>query len=369
MHEELQLPQVDLGDVYGALDGRIRSALNRAAVVEALREERKRDKGYPWLPFRLSAVARFIWLPLVLTICVSPTAQMVLAERGRISAVAHLIVIVFVGVVGWLSLRSGAWSYREVYVAAYYAKLDALTRSSLLRFATFGSPQERIVPAWVRVQDARRWARWLTLAALALVILLAFALCTTILDCLWDIKLITTVRPMTAYAVSASIYGQVLWTLADSIPVLDLPSAFQWADPAPFHNSALVDITLLVVRVAVFGPVIAWIISAYKGASGDPRQPVASDEVVSRVIRGLNTWKTFTSPGELLPEDRQVVQQLLSDRRIAGRRAGDLLDDRWFYAINFTSKALETELAGEWPPDEVLAYLVANSHAFGSPPA
>jgi hypothetical protein len=122
---------------------------------------------------------------------------------------------------------------------------------------------------------SRRWACWLALAALALVIVLARAACTTILDCLWDVGLVTTVRPVSAFAVTTRVYRQVLWTLAASGPLLDLPTTLDWADPAPVRGNLIVDITLLTARVAVFAPVIAWIIVAFRGARFEPHE--ASD--------------------------------------------------------------------------------------------
>ena len=306
-----------------------------------------------------------MWLPVLLVICEMPTAQMVYAERGSVTAVVHLVVMVVVTGVGLISLLGGAWSYRETYAAAYYNNFRELEWLKLMGADKLTVIEKEPVPKWVRLRDAQRWARWLTLAELALAIALAYAVCTTILDCLWDTGLVTTVRPMTAFTVTTSVYGQVLWTLADSIPALDLPNAFQWADPAPFHDSLIVDVTLLVARVAVFGPVIAWIIAAYRGSGCDPREPVVSDKVVIRVIRGLNTFERAS----VSREDDPIISDLISDRLEAGFPHTDLrARDRWEHAIEFASKALEKELSEKWSPNRILAYLAANRTALGGLP-
>ena len=352
MHAIPVLQRADRDTVYQALGLGIRRALGRAAAVERLREYDPYDRR---TPFRWSAVARFLGPLALLVICVSPTAQSVSAERGTVSAIIHLLVMVALAVGGWFYLREGAWSYRETCVAAYYGTLDKVTRSAAFSAARISSSGESDPPEWLRVRDAQRWARWLTLAALALVIALACAECMTILDCLWDLRVVTTVQPMTAFAVTTRVYGQVLWTLADSIPVLDLPNALHWADPAPFRDSLIVDVTLLVARVAVFGPVIAWIIAAYRGAGFDPRQPATGDKVASRVVRGLNNF----GPAVLRREDELIADQLIADRLEAG--LAGRTDDKWEHAISFASKALGKELGEEWPPNRVLAYLATQT--------
>lgn len=354
MHTRPVLQRPDRDTVYQALGRGIRNALSRAAAVERLRVYDMADQR---TPFRWSAVARFLCPLALLVICVSPTAQSVSAERGTVSAIIHLLVMIALAVGGWFYLREGAWSYRETCVAAYYGTLDKVTRSAAFSTARISSSGESDPPEWLRVRDAQRWARWLTLAALALVIALACAGCMTILDCLWDLRVVTTVQPMTAFAVTTRVYGQVLWTLADSIPVLDLPNALHWADPAPFRDSLIVDVTLLVARVAVFGPVIAWIIAAYRGAGFDPRKPATGDKVVGRVVRGLNS---FGRPTPVLCRE----DELIADELIAGRLEAGLAgraDDKWEHAISFASKALGEELGEEWPPDRILAYLATQT--------
>lgn len=361
MEAKVEFEFTDRNAVHRALDWGIRYSLSQAAAVEFLRPE-----GLPHrrTPFRWSDVARFALPPAALVLLETPTAQMVHAEQGNVSAVIHLAVMAAIVVVGWFSLRSGAWSYRQACVAAYYANLDQLTWPNRLMISGLGAQGEDDPPEWIRVQDAQRWARWLTLAALAITILLAFATCTTILDCLWDVGLVSTVHPMTPFAVTTSVYDEILWTLADSIPILDLPSAFQWADPSPFQASLIIDVVLLVVRVAVFGPVIAWIIGAYKGAGGDPREPVFGDKVASRVVRGLNT----VDHSVLKAEDDVIIDKMYGDWSKAGFNVNDFRYYKWAHAIDFASKALMMELGEGWSPDRILAYLAANRLDFAGKP-
>jgi hypothetical protein len=250
------------------------------------------------------------------------------------------------------------WSYREMCVGAYYGTLDKVTRNVLLRTIDISSRGENDSPEWLRVRDAQRWARWLTLAAMALAIMLAYAVCATILDCLWDAGWVTTVRPMSAFAVTNRVYEQVLWTLANSIPVLDLPGALHWADPAPFRDNLIVEAILFAARVMVFTPVVAWIITAYRTAGFDPRQPAISDEVADKVIRGLNTFERVTSCLRR-PEDQEIASELigtlLAANRAKGRPGEGRVDDEWEHAVNFASQAL----GEEWPTERVLGYLAA----------
>lgn len=98
------LQQAHRDAVYQALGKGLRFWLIRAAAVESLRVD---SKDYRRTPFKWSAVARFMWLPVLLVICEMPTAQMAYAERGSVTAVVHLVVMVVVTGVGLISLLGG----------------------------------------------------------------------------------------------------------------------------------------------------------------------------------------------------------------------------------------------------------------------
>ena len=337
MHARPVLQRTGQGAVYQVLDRGTRRALSRAAAVELLRKPKVPSQR---TPFRWSGVARFTGILALFLICISPTALFVLRERGTVVAIIHLILMVLVSAAGWSFLQDGAWSYRQTYVAAYYGNLGKLTRWDLLSTDRVSGHVEDNPPASLRLLDARRWARWVSLAALVLVIWLAFDVCATILDCLWEVGWVTAVRPMTVFALTARVYGQVAWTLADSIPALDLPNSLHWTDPAPFRDSLLVDVVLLSARVAVFAPVIAWIINAYRATGFDPRPPATRDDVAGEVIAGLVAYQRC--PDFCTSREQQINSLIPAEV------------GKWKYAISFASHALGEE---EWPPDRVLEHV------------
>ena len=75
-----------------------------AAAVESLRVDRKDSRR---TPFKWSAVARFMELPVIARDMQIATAQMAYAERGSVTAVVHLVVMVVVTGVRSTSLLGG----------------------------------------------------------------------------------------------------------------------------------------------------------------------------------------------------------------------------------------------------------------------
>jgi hypothetical protein len=354
MHARPETRPVSRDAVRQVLSGRTRYALRRAAAVDRLRRFDMTDYR---TPFSWMTLLRYLFKPSVLLFVILPTAGSVTQLRGTPAAIAELGVMLVCAALGLASLRGGAWTYRETCTAAYWGTLEELTTGAWSAGLKARSQTVPDLPEWVRVRDALRWGRWASLGVLALTVWLGFAVSATVLDSLWEAGWVSTLQPMSAFTVTGRVYEEVLWTLANSIPVLNLPDALHWADPSPFRDNLLTDVTLLAARVAVFGPVIGWMIAAYRGAGFDPRQPAVADKVSSRVVRGVNCFIARDHSIAVNPVPRPGA----ADTRIMDQLLRSGPDEQWQYAVTFATLSLQVELGEPWIPELVLAYLAAQN--------
>jgi hypothetical protein len=273
----------------------------------------------------------------IVSIVLAPLA----APRGGASGYLQLAITVPAAAFGIFWLRRVGAAYKQTCLGAYYGTLDKVAKSKRLGTLRISTCPPVPPPEWLRIKDARRWARWLTFAAASYTLVMACSVCVSVLVAFWNAGLITTVRPWTAAELPVRVFGQVVWTLADSIPVLDLPSSLHWTDPAPFHQSPIVDIALLIARVVVFGPLIAWLVSVCRRSDFDPRDSICADPVVNRVVIGLCDFDRWEVPANRIDPQLSLTAT-----------------DRWDYALTLASK----QLGAGWVPGRV------REHIAGVPP-
>jgi hypothetical protein len=316
------------------LGWRRRRSLRRAVAVERLRVY---DMSVMRTPFRWTRAVPFAVRNSVLPVVVMagslvPVGGEEKGQRGIGMMLFELLVPAVLSIAAWLFYRPGGMSYRTACVATYWGTLDRLTRCKALDSGSIAAFRENRPSELLRVRDARRWARFVSVVTLAGLLVLACAMCVNILVGLWDVGLIKAAG-VERGELRLRALGQVIWSLSDSIPTLDLPSALNWADPSPFRDSRIIDVVLQLVRVVVFGPIIVWIISAFRSSGFDPRDPTSGDPVINHVIVGLAAY------------DGHVP---------ALRQKHDIdANNEWTYALRFAS----AELGGTRTPDQILDHL------------
>ena len=287
---------VGQGYSYLRVRQRVRNALNHAAQVEKLRE----NEVQVYLPFSWRLAARLVvallfrWL-IRLSIIVTIIVVIGDLVRGGAGATILCVMTLFASILYWLWVRNaGLAAYREMCFAAYHGALAKVTGSNILRAQSIDSNSIAAVSDWLRLKDARRWARFYTFVELASLLAMTFTVCALVLWEFWNSNLIHTsyaTAKTSDIAVSIRVLGgsfeEVTWNLANSIPVLDLPSALHWAEPTSYADGLIVRVTLLIMRVAAFGPIIAWIITTSRQNSFDPRNRPNKDPVINALIVGL----------------------------------------------------------------------------------
>jgi hypothetical protein len=319
-----------------SLGWRTRTAFSQAVMTEKLREFD--PEGLTRTPFRWSRAAPFIGWKAALSILLIaailfPVSNEEKAHLGSWLSLVQLVIGLGIALLGLRFFRPPGMDYRQTCVAAYYGKLDILTRSTTLRSVRINAWGEDHPPARLRVRDARRWARCISVTVLVYVLVMSCAMSVTLLVGLWDAGLIRTVQPDVDSTFRLRVLVQVIWSLADTIPGLDLPSMLHWADPSPFYNSPITNVALVIVRVLIFAPIIGWIIGMCRDLSFDPREPTSADRVANLVIIGLADFE------EHVPFNRKL-------RDCAH-------GDKWSYALAFASQ----ELPEKKTPDEILDHL------------
>jgi hypothetical protein len=156
-----------------------------------------------------------------------------------------------------------------------------------------------------RLRHARRWARLDELYPLldSLGALFTGFVCTTVL--LWHYNVVARSEHFSwagAILISAAQYS---WSVAKDVPILEIPEALGWRAPNVFAEDTVQRVLILVFKVAIGAPIVAYTIHIFRDRKVDPRAELQKGGDALSIVAQLLADRGV--PDYLTTEDWQTI--------------------------------------------------------------